>query len=283
MTHGLIDTAVAAVRAGAEELTPRFRKGDLAVRAKASHDFVSEADEASERAVLGLIASRHPEHSILSEEEGVVGGSDSRHLWIVDPLDGTTNFLQGLPNWGISVACLRDGEAVVGAILDPLGDQLFVAERGSGALWDERPMRVSSRPDLGGAFIATGYPFKARTALDEYLACFKAVFERAKAIRRCGAAVMDLAYTAAGVYDGFFEFRLSPWDLAAGALMIEEAGGVATDLDGGSRFLRGGNLIAGSAAVQAEMCNLIGSYVDEATLDRVVPDTAHEALDMLGS
>ena len=282
MTTGLIDTAVAAARAGARELVPRFRAGDLEVRAKAPNDFVSEADEASEKAVLELITARYPEHCLLSEEEGAVGGSDSRHLWIVDPLDGTTNFLQGLPNWGVSVACLRDREVVVGAILDPLNDQLFVAERGGGAQWAGRAMQVSSRPDLGGGFIATGYPFKARQALDEYLAAFRAVFLRAKGIRRCGAAVLDLAYTAAGVYDGFFEFRLSPWDLAAGSLMIVEAGGVATDLDGGSGFLRGGNLVAGNAGVQAEMLHLIGSYVDEATLDRLAPNTAINGPGMLG-
>ncbi|MCZ6506547.1 MAG: inositol monophosphatase family protein [Acidobacteria bacterium] len=283
MTHSLMDTAVAAARAGAEQLVERFRRGDLQVRAKAQHDFVSEADEASERAILALIGKRHPEHAVLSEEEGVVGGNDRRHVWVVDPLDGTTNFLQGLPIWGVAVACVRDGEVVAGVVYDPLNDQLFAAEKGSGARWDGKPMAVSSRPSLAGGFVATGYPFKARAALDQYLAAFKAVFARAKAIRRCGAAVLDLAYTAAGVYDGFFEFRLAPWDLAAGTLLIEEAGGRATDLDGGRRFLAQGNLIAGSPAVQAEILELVSQHADEATLDAIAPNAALEGLDMLGS
>jgi len=278
----LIDTAVDACRAGAEELLGRFRRGDLAVRQKAAHDFVSEADEASEAAVLAVIRSRFPGHAVLSEEEGIVGAGDGRHLWIVDPLDGTTNFLQGLPIWGVSVACLRDGEVVAGVVHDPLSEQFFVAELGGGARWNGEPMRVSRRPGLAEAFVATGYPFKAREALDQYLGAFKAVFLQAKAIRRCGAAVLDLAYTAAGVYDGFFEFRLSPWDLAAGSLLIEEAGGVATDLDGGRAFLRGGNLIAGSPAVQEEILYLIGSYADEAALDSLTPATALPGSDVLG-
>jgi len=278
----LIDTAIAAARAGAAELVPRFRAADLAVRAKAPHDFVSEADEASERATLAVISGRFPEHAVLSEEDGISGGSDHRHLWIVDPLDGTTNFLQGLPNWAISVACARDGEMVVGVVYDPLNEQLFIAERGAGASWDGRPMRISSRPGLEGSFVATGYPFKARKALDAYLESFRAIFLRAKAIRRCGAAVLDLAYTAAGVYDGFFEFRLAPWDLAAGSLMIEEAGGIATDLDGGQRYLSSGNLVAGNGAVHGEMLALIAPHANEQLLDRLVPVTASKGLSLLG-
>jgi myo-inositol-1(or 4)-monophosphatase len=278
----LIDTAVEAARAGAAELLARFRGAELAVRAKADHDFVTAADEASEAAVLAAIARRQPGHAILAEEKGIVGGTDTRHLWVVDPLDGTTNYLQGLPIWGISVACLRDGEPVVGVVHDPLDDQFFVAERGGGARWNGQPMRVSTRPGLEDGFVATGYPFKARAALDHYLAAFRAVFLRARAIRRCGAAVLDLAYTAAGVYDGFFEFRLAPWDLAAGALLIEEAGGRATDLDGGRRFLRSGNLVAGSPAVQAEILALVAAEASEADLDAMVPVAAQPGLDMLG-
>jgi myo-inositol-1(or 4)-monophosphatase len=283
MCPSLIETAVNAARAGAQELLPRFRVSDLAARAKAPNDFVSEADEASERAILAEIGRCFPRHAILSEEEGIVGEGDGRHLWIVDPLDGTTNFLQGLPIWGVSVACARDGEVVAGAVLEPSSGQLFTAERGAGARWDGEPLSVSTRPGLDGAFLATGYPFKARAALDHYLAAFRSVFGRAKAIRRCGAAVLDLAYTAAGVYDGFFEFRLSAWDLAAGSLLIEEAGGRASDLDGGDRFLVGGNLVAGNPAVHREMLSTIAAHADERLLDSLVPNTAPRGLDMLWS
>lgn len=244
---------------------------------------MSAADEASERAVLEVLAGRFPQHAILSEEEGVVGGSDSRHLWIVDPLDGTNNFLQGLPIWAVSVACARDGQLVAGVVLEPLTGQWFAAERGGGARWGDKAMRVSGRPGLAGAFIATGYPFKARAAIDPYLAAFKAVFLEAKAIRRCGAAVLDLAHTAAGVFDGFFEFRLAPWDLAAGSLMIEEAGGAVSDLDGGRRFLRTGNLVAGSPAVHEAMLGRMAPHADEAVLEALTPVTMPVGLDMLGS
>lgn len=282
MAPTLLETAIEAARAGAEELLPRFRRGDLAVRAKSAHDFVSEADEASEVAVLATLRGRYPAHSILSEEEGVIGGSDRRHVWVVDPLDGTTNYLHGLPTWGVSVACMRDGVVVAAAVLDPLNDQLFVAELGGGAEWNGDPMAVSARPGAAGAFLATGYPFKARAALDHYLGAFKAVFLEAKAIRRCGAAVLDLAHTAAGVYDGFFEFRLAPWDLAAGTLLIAEAGGAVSDLDGGAAYLRSGNLVAGAPAVHAELLELIAPHASESVLDAVDPVAVPPGLDMLG-
>jgi len=282
MAPSLIDTAVEAARAGATELTDRFRRVGLVVRAKAENDHVSEADEASEAAVLAVIARHHPRHAVLSEEEGIAGGDDRSHLWIVDPLDGTTNYLHGLPIWGVSVACLREGVVVAGAVYDPLNDQLFTAERGAGAFWNGKRMAVSPRVGLGGALVATGYPFKARAALDLYLAAFRDVFLRAKAIRRCGAAVLDLANTAAGIYDGFFEFRLSPWDLAAGSLLIEEAGGRASDLDGGRGFLRSGNLVAGSPAVQQEILRLVAAHADEAALERITPAAALPGTDVLG-
>ncbi len=278
----LAEIAVEAAHAGATELLERFRRGDLAVRAKAPNDFVSEADHASERAILAVLRDRAAGHGVLAEEKGVIGGELGSPVWIVDPLDGTTNYLHGLPVWGVSVACFQDTEVIAGAILEPLGGELFVAERGAGARWNDRPMRISDRASLAGAFLATGYPFKARGALDAYLGAFRAVFERAKAIRRCGAAVLDLAYTAAGVFDGFFEFRLAPWDLAAGSLMIEEAGGVATDLDGGRRYLATGNLVAGTPAVQHEMRQLIADFVSESVLDELAHDAALEGLDVLG-
>lgn len=273
MSNPLLDTAVDAARVGGAILRRYFRETDLEVRHKSEHDFVSKADHESEEAIAELICSRFPEHSLLAEEGGFRHDGGGDHEWIVDPLDGTSNFLQGLPVWCVSVACRRreDGEVVVGVVYDPLGENLFQAAVGEGAFWNGRPMRAAQRPGLDGAFLSTGYPFNARAALDLYLDVFRAVFLRARSIRRCGSAALDLAYTAAGVYDGFFEFRLSPWDFAAGILLQREAGGRITDLDGGENFFVSGNLIAGPPALHRELLEVVREFVDEAGLDAVEP------------
>ena len=247
------------------------RAGGLEVARKGQNDFVTRADRESEAAVLGEIRRRFPSHRILAEEGGLGSGGDSEFQWLVDPLDGTTNFLQGLPVWCVSVACRRGEEVVAAVVHDPEGDNLFTAALGGGARWNGRPMAASSHPGLGEAFLATGYPFRAHAALDLYLSVFRAVFLAAKGIRRCGAAALDLAYTAAGVYDGFFEFRLSPWDIGAGVLLTREAGGVVTDLDGGARYFAGGNLVAGGVDVHRELRAVVGRYASEAELDRLSP------------
>ncbi|MGH9465092.1 MAG: inositol monophosphatase family protein [Thermoanaerobaculia bacterium] len=274
MAPGLLDTALVAAEAGARQLVAAFRSGSLVAEEKARNDFVSSADRASERAILAVLRGAFAGHQVLTEEEGRSGGADSSHEWLVDPLDGTANFLQGLPVWAVSVACRRDGALVAGAVLDPLGGNLFLAERGGGARWNGRPMAVSRHPGLAGAFLATGFPFRAKAALEAYLAAFRDVFLAARGIRRCGAATLDLAYTAAGVFDGFFEFRLSPWDIAAGALLIREAGGRVTDLDGGTAFLETGNVVGGSPGVQDELRRALSRHADEATLDALTPRPA---------
>lgn len=266
----LLSTAIEAARSGAEVLRHYFRRDDLEVRTKSGYDLVTQADEESEERILSILRGRFPDHRVLAEESGWnTQQGDLR--WFVDPLDGTSNFSQGLPTFCISIACYRGVEPLVGVVLDPMGDNLFTAQRGQGAQWNGRPMKISSRPGLDGAFLATGYPFKARQALDLYLLVFRDVFLRARGIRRCGSAALDLAYTAAGVYDGFFEFRLSPWDFAAGVLLLREAGGVITDLDGGEDFLRSGNLIAGPENLYGELLSVTRQHADEAALDSVHP------------
>ena len=270
-TADLLRVAERAARAGAEVLCAHFRQGSLEVREKGENDFVTSADRASEAAILEVIRGAFPDHSILAEEAGHSAGDAPEHQWVVDPLDGTNNFLQGLPVFCVSVACQRHGEPVAGVVLDPLGGNLFAARRGCGATWNGRPMRVSRRPGLDGAFLATGYPFRAHSALDLYLRAFREVFLRTRAIRRCGAAALDLAYTAAGVYDGFFEFRLSPWDIAAGVLLIEEAGGRVSDLDGGAGYFGSGNLVAGPEGVWRELRAAVARHAGEAALDEHAP------------
>jgi myo-inositol-1(or 4)-monophosphatase len=268
----LLETAVAAAGAGAQVLRRYFRSGDLEVARKGENDFVTRADRDSEAAVLGEVRRRYPGHRILAEEGGgAESGGDSEYQWLVDPLDGTTNFLQGLPVWSVSVACRRGDQVVAAAVCDPPGDNLFTAALGGGARWNGRPMAVSGHPGLAGSFLATGYPFRAHATLDLYLAVFREVFLECKAIRRCGSAALDLAYTAAGVYDGFFEFRLSPWDIGAGVLLVREASGVVSDLDGGDGFFAGGNVVAGGAAVHRELQAAVARHAGEAELDRLSP------------
>ena len=267
----LAATAVAAAKAGAEVLQRYFRSGRLEVGIKGTNDFVTQADRESEAALVAEILRRHPDHRILAEEGTVHDSATSDLEWVIDPLDGTTNFLQGLPVWAVSVACRRGDELLAGVVLDPCGGNLFRAARGGGAFWNDRPMRVSERPALAGAFLATGYPFRAHGALDIYLELFRDVFRHARAIRRCGAAALDLAYTAAGVYDGFFEFRLSPWDIAAGALLVEEAGGAVSDLDGRPGYFASGNVLAGCPAVHVGLVACARECgADEDALDRLV-------------
>jgi myo-inositol-1(or 4)-monophosphatase len=264
----LLEGAVAAAEAGADRLAGFFRQGGLEARWKGKNDVVTRADRESEEAILGEIRRRFPAHSILAEEGGTSGG-EGDYQWIVDPLDGTSNFLQGLPIYGVSVACRHGDELVAGVILDPQGGNRFSAALGAGASWNGSPMRVSERGALTDGFIATGYPFRTKGTLDLYLAAFREVFQHVRSMRRCGAAALDLAYTAAGVYDGFFEFRLSAWDIAAGAVLIREAGGRITDLDGGGRYLETGNVIAGGPAVHHELLAAIGRHADESRLDAV--------------
>ncbi len=271
MHEDLLATAVAAARTGAEVAARYFRSTDLEVRRKGANDFVTRADQESEAAILAVIRERFPDHRILAEEGSGAGEGHGEYEWLIDPIDGTTNFLQGLPVYCVSVACRRGDEVLVGVIEDPEGSNVFSAVRGGGAYWNDRRMQVSRREGLDGAFLATGYPFRALPTLDIYLAIFRDVFRHAKAIRRCGAAALDLAYTAAGVYDGFFEFRLSPWDIAAGTLMVREAGGIVTDLDGGPGFFDGGNVVAGGPAVQRALLEVVQRHASEEAIERVHP------------
>lgn len=269
--RGLLEVALEAAGAGAAVLRDLFGSASLRVRAKGPHDLVSSADQAAEAAIAGVIRRHFPDAAFLGEEGGRSGRRDGELEWIVDPLDGTNNFLQELPIFCTSVACCRRGEPVAGVVQEPLTGVVYSAVRGGGAWRDGERLRVSDHPGLAGAFLATGFPFRARGALDLYLATFREVYLQARAVRRCGAAALDLAHTAAGVYDGFFEFRLSPWDIAAGVLLIEEAGGRVSDLDGGRGYFAGGNVVAGGAAVWRELGRAIARHANEARLHAADP------------
>jgi len=258
----LLETAELAARAGAAALMPFWRSlAPSEVQEKGPNDLVTRADRASETAILATIRARHPDHAVLAEESGLSGLEDSRRpTWIVDPLDGTTNFVHGVPHFAVSVGVAVGGEPVAGVILDPVKNDVFKAARGGGASWNGGPCRVCGRAGLAGALLTTGFPFKAHRLLDVYLAIFRDVFLRCKAIRRPGAAALDLAYVACGIFDGFFEFRLSPWDLAAGAALVREAGGVVTDMDGKPDFLPTGDVVCGTPGVHRELLELIAVH-----------------------
>lgn len=251
----------AIARLGAEQLMPFWRSLEPnQINEKSRNDLVSAADLASERAIINAVRQRFPTHRILSEEAGWSGSDGSAPTWIVDPLDGTTNFIHGLPQFAVSIGVAVDDDVVFGVILDPCRDDLFSAARGRGARWNGAPCRVSKRRGLEGALLATGFPFKAHRLLDTFLDIFRDVFLRCKAIRRPGAAALDLAYTACGLFDGFFEFELSAWDVAAGSLLVEEAGGIVTDMVGGADFLDSGNVVCGPPEVHRELLEVVGSH-----------------------
>ncbi|MCB1034566.1 MAG: inositol monophosphatase [Acidobacteria bacterium] len=263
MFDDLVNAAVEAAHAGAEILSDSFRKEGREVCAKGEHDWVSAADRESEAAIAEELRRRFPDHQVLGEEGGLQGAGVSEFRWIVDPLDGTTNFLRGLPFYAVSIACQMQGRTVAGVVYDPERRELFHAQRGEGAFLDGAPITVSGQAGLDGACLATGFPFRARGALDAYLKTFHDIFLRAGSVRRCGSAALDLAYTAAGTFDGFWEFRLSPWDTAAGALLIEEAGGRVSNLDGGAEIFASGNVVAGNRAVHEELLETLRMTVSE--------------------
>ncbi len=264
----LLDVAVDAAVAGGRVLSANWRNlPHGSVEEKKKNDFVTLADRESEERIIGVLRGRFPGDAFLAEEGGALDGSGAgARVWIIDPLDGTSNFVSGFPFWCVSIAA-REGEELVAAVIwDPLRDEMYTAERGGGAWRNGTRLSVTGRPGLEGAFVATGFPFRNRHKIDSYLALFKAVFVHARAIRRAGSAALDLAYVAAGVFDGFFEFRLAPWDVAAGALLIEEAGGVLTDFDGGKRYLERGNVVAGPPGVAEGIRSAARGIVTEETI-----------------
>ncbi len=246
------EACVAAAEAGGRVLLGSFRNLDPAlITEKTKNDYVSEADRAAEAAIRAELDFRFPQYGFVGEEGGSHGSAETR--WIVDPLDGTLNFVQGFPHWCVSVA-LWDAEGpVVGCVLDPLRNDCFVAVRGLGATWNGKPMRVSQQLGLDGAFLATGFAFQLGDRWPMFNAALGRVFPRAKGIRRAGSAALDLAHVACGIFDGYFELGLKPWDIAAGALLVQEAGGVITDWDGGPGWFDSGNLVVGPQGVAAEL------------------------------
>jgi myo-inositol-1(or 4)-monophosphatase len=236
----------------------------LQVSIKGPGDFVSSADLRAERTLRTELQKARPGHGFLMEESGVIPGSDGRHRWIVDPLDGTTNFLHGIPQFCISIALERDGEIIAGVVYEPLRDEMFWAEKGGGAYVNERRLRVSARRQMGEAVIGTGIPFRLRGDHPAYLQTLGAVMDVVSGVRRMGAAALDLAYVAAGRFDGFWEFGLSPWDMAAGIILVQEAGGYVTDIAGGHDMMASGNILAANDHLHLPLGSLIKDALRQA-------------------
>lgn len=230
----------------------------LQVTSKGRSDFVTEVDHAAEAAIIDTLKAAYPRHAILAEESGASDPQgEAEYVWIIDPLDGTTNFIHGFPQYAVSIALQHRGQLAQAVVYDPTRNELFTASRGRGAFLNDRRIRVSRRTQLREALIGTGFPFRQLDNLDAYLRIFKRVTEESAGIRRAGAAALDLAYVAAGRLDGFWEFGLSPWDMAAGALLIQEAGGFVADFDDTPNFLRTGNIVCGNPKVFAQLLKLV--------------------------
>ncbi len=223
----------------------------IAVETKERNDFVSEVDRAAEQSIIQRIRRAYPRHAILAEESGHRG--DGEFEWIVDPLDGTTNYLHGIPHCAVSIALRHRNELKVGVVYDPFKEELFCAARGEGATLNNRRIRVSRRRSLSGALLGTGIPFRPHQNLDRYLETLKALIPDTAGVRRAGSAALDLAYVAAGRFDGFWEFQLRPWDMAAGVVLIREAGGMVGDLTGGGTYMQSGDILAAPPKVFQQM------------------------------
>lgn len=257
--HPMLNTAIKAARKAGSIINRASLDLDrVRISSKGRSDFVTEVDRAAEAAVIETLKTAYPSHAFLAEESGAShpeGGQE--YLWIIDPLDGTTNFIHGFPQYAVSIALQHRGKVEHAVVYDPTRNELFTASRGRGAFVDDKRLRVSRRTGLKDSLIGTGFPFRQLEHLDEYVRMFKRITEETAGIRRPGAAALDLAYVAAGRLDGFWEFGLSPWDVAAGSLLITEAGGMISDFDGNADVLAAPHIVCGAPKVFEQLRALV--------------------------
>ncbi len=263
--HPMLNVAVKAARRAATIINrASLNLERLQIDRKQHNDFVTEVDKAAEEAIIETLSEAYPNHGFLAEESGeLLNNSD--HIWIIDPLDGTTNFIHGFPQYAISIALSVNGVIQQAVVYDPNRDELFSASKGAGAYVDRRRLRVASQIKLENALIGTGFPYRQDQDVDQYLKIFAEMTRQCAGLRRPGAASLDLAYVAAGRYDGFFESELKPWDMAAGALIITEAGGLVGNYRGEEGFLESGEIMAGNPRIFAQMAQVLGKYSRQAT------------------
>jgi len=248
----MLNIGIRAARAAGNQIIRYMeRVQDMPVNSKGRNDFVTEVDRRAETVIMETIGRSYPDHAFLAEESGSHGTGE--YVWVIDPLDGTTNYLHGFPQFAVSIALKYRGVLDQAVIYDPLRQELFTASKGGGAFLDSRRIRVSQRPSLDGALLGTGFPFGDSDRLEDFITSFRSIFPMTAGIRRPGAASLDLAYVACGRLDGFWEYGLNEWDIAAGALLILEAGGLISDLGGGEDYLRSGNVIAANPRIHGEI------------------------------
>ncbi len=256
----VINVMEAAARKASRGLIRDFGEVEqLQVSKKGPSDFVSAADLRVERILREELSKARPGWALVTEEKGGRLPVDREDAWIADPIDGTTNFLHGIPQFCLTIAHWRRGEIVAGIVYQPIGDELFWAEQGMGAYHNRRRLRVSARQNLGDALIATGLPFRGKEKHPRYMDTLAAVVPEVAGVRRFGAAALDLAWVAAGRFDGFWEYDLSPWDIAAGILLVREAGGAVTDMDGGDEMLTKGELLAANPSLHKPLARLVSA------------------------
>ena len=246
-----------AVRAARKAGDFIIRESDKirSVQSKSQNDYVTNVDEAAERLIIDTISHSYADHAFLGEESGQSGESD--YQWIIDPIDGTTNFIRKVPHWAISIACRYKGKTEVGVVYDPLREELFTAVRGRGAQFNGKRIRVSNTKGLEHSLLATGFPFRNKQKLDEYMKIFSKLYPHCADMRRAGSAALDLAYVAAGIIDGFWDFGLSDWDIAAGTLLIEEAGGMISDIKGNPNYQQADSILAANPKAFKTMLQII--------------------------
>ena len=255
--HPLLNIAVRAARQAGNVIARNIDRFDaFAVSEKAANDFVTEIDRVAERRIIDTIRRSHPDHAFLAEESGAHGCHDFE--WIIDPLDGTTNFVHGFPHVAVSIGVRHRGRMEHGVVFDPLRQELFTASRGSGAQLNDRRIRVATKGSLKGALLGSGFVTRELRRLESYLATLNAMMSVSAQVRRGGAAALDLAYVAAGRLDGFWEFGLAPWDIAAGSLLVQEAGGIVAEPNGGDDYIRSGDVAAANPKVLRAMLKAMG-------------------------
>lgn len=263
--HPMLNIAINAARKAGNVMLNGLKKRDkIKITLKGRNDFVSEIDQQAEAVVIDTIKRAYPQHAVLGEETGYQSGEQTEYEWIIDPIDGTTNYLHANPQFCVSIALRYQQRLEHAVIYDPTRDELYTASRGQGAFLNDRRIRVTSLSGLENALLGTGFPFREQHHLPAYLEMFRAFSSQVADLRRPGSAALDLAYVAAGRLDGFWEIGLKPWDMAAGVLLVQEAGGIASDFSGGHDFLNSGNVVAASPKVLKAMLQTIQPYLTEA-------------------
>lgn len=250
----MLNIAIRAARKAGSIITQHYERRDQIESAlKSVNDYVTNVDKAAEAAIIEVIGKSYPDHTIITEESGALEGKDTDVQWVVDPLDGTTNFIKGFPHFSVSIAIRVKGRTEVGVVYDPIRNELFTAVRGEGAKLNETRLRIDSKREIQGAVLATGFPFKQAKHMPLQFAIMNQLITDCADFRRTGSAALDLCYVAAGRVDGYFELGLKPWDCAAGDLVVREAGGLTCDFNGGHNYLKAGHLIAAAPRVVKEI------------------------------